>query len=128
MSSVREIYTQRMHHDSDRSVRWALRLSIVLLALGAVLFVIGLARPALLVVYVSGIAGLVGGLLVWALVLLEGCWRALTGLPRRNYSVLSPLSYTCSCCGYKLRGVRGPFCPECGTVRPMPVDGDDVSD
>ena len=30
----------------------------------------------------------------------------------------TPAAYTCSKCGYSLRGVEGIYCPECGMVRP----------
>lgn len=39
--------------------------------------------------------------------------------PRLNERLID-LDLECEGCGYNLRGVVGPFCPECGLVIPMP--------
>jgi hypothetical protein len=38
----------------------------------------------------------------------------------RLHERLADLDLSCPGCGYNLRGVAGPYCPECGAVIPMP--------
>jgi len=98
--------------------------SMILLCMGAVLFVAALAMPNRMpsVVLPLGVMGLIVGLIMLATVIVDRMVRSSLGLPRRSTSLLPPRKYTCPTCGYKLRGVRGIYCPECGTVRPSPVD------
>ncbi len=112
---------------SSQLFRRLMVTSMILLCLGAVLFVAALAMPnrTPAVVMPLGIMGLIAGLIVLAAVLVDRWIRFLLGLPRCSTSLLPPRKYTCPTCGYTLRGVRGIYCPECGTVRPSPVDDED---
>lgn len=99
---------------------------MVLLAIGGVLFVLGLALPGWMVVLmpVGGFV-LLGGMVLWAIMALDHYLRVASGRPPARYSTSPPPTYTCPTYGYRLRGVRGVFCPECGTVRPVALDDDD---
>ena len=102
--------------------------SLVSLAAGAVLFVVGLAlmgAAAGTVALVAGVVMLIAGLVLRLVIVGDRLWRFLVDLPPRIYSVNAPSAYTCPECGYLLRGVAGPFCPECGTVRPAPREDED---
>jgi len=116
-----------IHDDPDRFVRWALRGSLVLLGVGGLLFILATAIPlASNIVYALGLFAFIAGLCLWVIIRADRYIRFVRGLPRRNYSLFAPERYVCPKCGYALRGVRGPYCPECGTVRPAPVDDDDL--
>ena len=112
---------------SDRIIRWLRLCSVLIAAAGAVMFVTGLALPSRPGHYILtlGIVALILSLLVWTVLLLDRLWRPLVGLPPRSRSLIAPPTYTCPNCGYMLRGVEGMFCPECGTVRPAPIEGED---
>lgn len=121
------IKVRRVAFISSQLYRRLMVASMTLLFFGAILFVAAMALPNTLpsVLWPLGIMGLIAGLVVLAAVLVDRGLRSLLGLPRRSPSVLPPRSYTCPTCGYTLRGVRGIFCPECGTVRPSPPEEDE---
>lgn len=112
---------------SDRFIRNCLRASLALLAAGAVVLVIGFATN--LYIIAAGAVLLIGGLLCRCVISLDRFIRWIFGRRPVRYSVFDPSdeSYTCPACDYRLDGVRGPFCPECGTVRPAPREGADTS-
>lgn len=118
-----------MNADPDRIIRRLLIASIALLVAGAVLFVAAFAlfNHAMLIVLVIAALALIAGLTLRAIVLVDRFIRSAACLPPRDYSVFAPPTYSCPNCGYTLRGVRGPYCPECGTVRPAPIDGEDIA-
>ncbi len=113
--------------DRDRFFRRLTQASIGLLVVGAILFVSGLAMPLTIPSFlvVVGVLALLAALTMRIVVLLDRIWNAAMGRPPRGRSALSPPGYACHKCGYKLRGVKGTCCPECGTVRPAPVHGDE---
>ncbi len=113
--------------DVDRLFRKLATGSIALLVVGAILFVSGLAMPSTIPSSVPalGLVALIGALALRAVLLVDRIWGFLVGRSPRHRSVLAPPTYTCHKCGYKLRGVKGAFCPECGTVRPVAVNGND---
>jgi hypothetical protein len=115
--------------DTDRLIRWLRWASVVLMLVGAFLIMSALAMPLKVPTFILpiGVLAMIGSFLAWAVVLLDRIWRGLTGRPAQSRSMLAPPSYTCPKCGYLLRGVKGVFCPECGTVRPAPCDGEDAA-
>ncbi len=113
--------------DVDRLFRRLTYASIVLLVPGAFLFIIALAMPSTIpsFILIIGVTALIGALSLWVVVLLDRIWSSLLGRPPRSRSLFAPPTYTCHECGYMLRGVKGAYCPECGAVRPVAVDGDE---
>ena len=110
----------------NRIFRWIRLCGVVVAALGALLFVCGLAMPSGRGgwIPVTGILGLISGMGLWAILLIDRMWRFILGLPPRSRIAAEPPTYRCPTCGYRLRGVEGVYCPECGTVRPAPIEGE----
>lgn len=69
----------------------------------------------------------VGALLICAGVMLRLVLRSLHRARTRALRDLAAPPYTCPECGQLLHGVRTVYCPECGTVRPRPLEGDDAA-
>ena len=110
-----------MHDDPDRRIRWIFRGSLVMVIAGGLLFITALATPiASKVLFPLSLVVLIAALIMWAAILVDRFIRSMCGLPRRSSSRFAPEDSVCPACGYALRGVRGPYCPECGTVRPAP--------
>jgi hypothetical protein len=110
-----------------RRLQWA---SIILLIVGGIMLVFGLAFPQLLPlpIVMIAIVVLIAALLLRLVTILDHIWRRLNGRPARRPLLFSPTQYTCPNCGYMLRGVEGIHCPECGTIRPAPLDSDQSMD
>ncbi|HRP62344.1 MAG TPA: hypothetical protein PK400_03540 [Phycisphaerales bacterium] len=109
--------------DSERLIRVIMWMGLASLGLGAVLFVAALAMPTTPdALYALGILGLVVGLILHSVAVMDRWIRQMRGLPRRRFVRDDPPVYKCHSCGYELQGVRGVYCPECGTVRPAPLD------
>ena len=113
--------------DLDRLFRRLTHASIALLVVGAILFVSALAMPSTIPssVLALGIGALIGALALRVVILGNRIGRFVLGRSPRSRSVFGPMTYTCHECGYELCGVKGAFCPECGTVRPAPAHGDE---
>ena len=113
--------------DVDRPFRTLTHASIALLVVGAILFTSALAMPSPIPSFILalGVVALIGALTLRVVVLVDRIWGSFVGRPPRSRSVFAPPTYTCHKCGYKLRGVKGAYCPECGAVRPAPVHGDE---
>ena len=112
---------------SDHFIRWLRVVALVLLAISALMLLISMVLTSVLppLVWAIAVLGMVSALVLHLVVLLDRIWRRLRGLPRRDLSLfVINTTYACPKCGYLLRGVHGPMCPECGEVRPAPIDGD----
>ena len=114
--------------DIDQLFRRLTHASIGLLIAGAILFIGALAMPPSIpwLVLPVGLVMLIGALTLWAVVLVRRLWHSLLDRPPPDRSVFAPpAGYKCHKCGYRLRGVEGAYCPECGAVRPAPLDDDE---
>ncbi len=113
--------------DVDRLFRRLTHVSVALLVVGAILFISAVAMPSTIPSYVLalGIVALIGALTLRVVAEVDRIWGFLFGRSPRRRSVFAPPTYACHKCGYKLRGVKGAYCPECGAVRPAPVHGDE---
>ena len=111
--------------DADRLFRGLAHACIALLVVGALLVISALAMPSTIPssILALGVVAFIGALTLRIVLVVDRFWRSLSGRSRR--SLFAPPTYTCHKCGYKLRGVKGAYCPECGTVRPAPAHGDD---
>lgn len=113
-----------MREEVNRTFRRLTRAAIGFLAVGGLLFTFGLALPSSITPLFLAISlvMLIGAFVLWAPGLVRRLWYFILQRPVPDGSTSAPQAYKCHACGYELRGVEGPFCPECGTVRPAPLD------
>jgi hypothetical protein len=113
---------------NDQTIRRLNIGSILLVGASGLILLSVIVLNSLMPPYIAflSIMALLAAMILRLVVLLNKYWRMFLGLPPRNPSLFPPHAYTCPKCGYALRGLHSAFCPECGEVRPAPIDGDEV--
>jgi len=109
--------------DTDRlfrRMRWA---GLVFWVAGGVLLLIAMARGVLWSpLSLLGVLFVIVALVLHAVHVVDRMYRFRAGKQQRSRSLFEPTAYVCPECGYALRGLQGIQCPECGTIRPSPLD------